>query len=267
MSYQSNGIVSSGLPSLYDEVAATDTTDKSLSILSAVTGKEVAKTSVPHKNSMPPRTAFLFMLFISSMLGFTYWQYTNHEINTGPAITSKSNLAAKTPHAPAVAAALAATGTPKSQASKDAALIETVSVKPAVASIDNSPKLDTQTTAKPHVAVPVSLPVASPAIATPTASPIIEEKPELQKVAEKTAPIKKVKNNMPQAQAENTAQTRQLNKQAAAPSSTKVAEPTQSSQRTLAVAQADPDEKLLEGILRLIKRDHSKESAHVRPSK
>lgn len=265
MSYQNNGSVSTGFPSLYDEGTGTDSTDKSLSILSAVTGKEVPKSVSQHKSAMPRRTLFLYLLFISTMFGFTYWQYNNTTLGAWvatvitPATVTKStqtNVAATTPAVPSTRA---------TQAKTDAAIIEKVSEKPPV-TIAQNPLLssDTPITRRanpPPTSGAITKPVPSKDLLA-TSSP--NKKTEVKKIAKNPAVAKAEKRGASPMQSAQTKQPIRAAKQttAATPRATKSAQRT-----TVASAQPDPDEKLLEGMLRLMKRERTNEAARVRPVK
>lgn len=265
MSYQSNGSVSTGFPSLYDEGTGTDAADKSLSILSAVTGKEVPKSVSQHKGAMPRRTVFLYLLFISTMLGFTYWQYNNTILGAWVATVITPATVTKTPQANVAATTPAVLSTRVPQAKTDAAIIEKVSEKPPVNIAQNplpSPATSLSRKAQPS---PTSGAITKPGASKDllaTASP--NKKTEVKKTSKNPTVAKTEKRSASPTQSAETKQPIRADKQttAATPRATKPAQRT-----TVASAQPDPDEKLLEGMLRLMKRERTNEAARVRPVK
>lgn len=288
MSYQRSGIMSNGLPSLYDEVAATDATEKSLSILSAVTGKEVPKSAAPNKNAMPARTMFLYLLFISTMLGFAYWQYSHTDIGTWFAQIAGSNPVGQNPQhvvtTPAVAKA------PAPPVKIDAARIEKITEKPTILTSLHSPSSDKTTpdgttlpamvaaskapepslaktvSKTPAVVVAAKKPAPSQATHHPASQPESPalKNPEAKKVSN-IADASKVKRSPPAIPPSKTVRTIPQAMPKKTPLSTKAAEPAQ---RTAVIAaHTDPDEKLLEGMLRLMKRERTKDVSPVRSAK
>lgn len=264
MSYRNNGIVSTGFPSLYDAENSAESTDKSLSILSAVTGKEIAKPVPQHKTAISRRTISLYLLFIGTMLGFTYWQYNNAK--PGGWIASVITPAPVTATAPPkVAANAPVAGAQRSQPAKvDAAIIEKVSEKPAVHTTPNQAP-DAQAAVGQGTRPPAN------AVGAKTSSPT---KPTL---ATSTAPAKTgQKNNAKAASVARIEKRRALPERSVQPVQSsrpaKQADAPQqlakSTERTaVASAHPDPDEKLLEGMLRLMKRERTNEAARVRSTK
>ena len=255
MTHQSNDKAPNGLPSLYDEVVDADTPDKSLSILSAVTGKEVAKP-LGHNKTTPRRVAPLFILLIVGMLGFTYWQNSGGEFEAKLA-TSDSQPPVNKMARPALAVNLPTAAStqapPQATVHSDAAIIETIREKPTMASLGNSSLPSdlktTETTNTPvrespaaKVGAPPSLAIARTAIARTLP---IEEK-TAKRITEENNNSKVAKTTTPQA----------------------LPAGPQPRQRTnVSVAQTDPDEKLLEGMLRLMKREPPKDTTHMRSAR
>lgn len=263
MSYQSNGIVSSGLPSLYDEGATTDATDKSLSILSAVTGKEVVKSVGPHKSAMPVRTAFFYLLFISTMLGFAYWQYNHTEIGAWVARLSAPNSTEQKPQPKQLVAKPAVVHSPAPQTKIDTALIEKVSEKTAVAQAHLPASPDSSTPHTPNTstrASTIQTPVRPQPLLRSVSPPV--QKTEAKKMAKNSTVSLAAKGSTVSAQ---TAQALPSSKLKPSPQATQAAEASQ--RATFTSAHTDPDEKLLEGMLRLMKRERHKEAAQVRAVK
>lgn len=268
MSYQSNGIVSNGLPSLYDEVPDTQTTDKSLSILSAVTGKEVTRPAgQQHSSSVPPRTVFLYTLFIATMLGFTYWQYNRHENSWGFATAVTPNPVANKAPQPTTATLPVTAGNPAPQAKMDTALIETVKEKSATSSPFELLQADSKSTVvtkEPLIAGQVEKPGKPTLTASST---VIAKKPVKNEIATKDSPAKTVNKSISPgrvAHTEKTGRSAQLKQPAP---TNKAAAPARPVQRTTVTSAQDPDEKLLEGMLRLMKRDHSADAAQGRTAR
>ncbi len=244
MTRQSNGSASDGPPSLFGEVAAVGSSDKTISILSAVTGKEVSKSSVRRKPSPMGAFVLFFGLLITGMLGLRYWQSggdTRIATSTHAPLTNVKTpvLAvtgpATTPHVPQT---VAKTATPA-----DIAVIEVVKSGP-VASPAELKKPDpfkallaadhpVKAQAHPHVAL------------TPT--PSTKDKLAVKKVT--------VKSNREVAKA--------------SPAETTLSNSAVSKQKSVSVAHAsgDPDEKLLEGMLRLMKRDNAKDKTNMSSAK
>lgn len=268
MSYRSEGIVSNGLPSLYDEVTTAETTDKGLSILSAVTGKEVTKPSGQHNSSVPPRTVFLYTLFIATMLGFAYWQYNSYENGIGVAtVVAPIPVKNKLPQ-PTLAATSPIASTPAPQTKMDTALIETVKEKSAAPTPLTVAKPDE----KPTVATKAPLIVGQmekPAIPPLATTPVIATKAGVNEIATKAMPAKEVIDNAPPVQVAPTEKLIRSAELKPTNSVAEVAEHTQPVQRstTTTTTTQDPDEKLLEGILRLIKRDRPTDAAQGRAAK
>lgn len=250
MTHQSNDKAPNGLPSLYDEVVDADTPDKSLSILSAVTGKEVAKPSGHNKTTLR-RVAPLFILLIVGMLGFTYWQNSGGEFEAKLA-TSDSQLPVNKVARPALAVNLPTAAStqapPQATVHSDAAIIETIREKPTMASLGNSSLPSdlktTETTNTPVIESPAAKADAPPSLAIARTLPI--EKKAAKRITEKNNNSKVAKTTTPQA----------------------LPAGPQPRQRTnVSVAQTDPDEKLLEGMLRLMKREPPKDTTHMRSAR
>lgn len=251
MTHQSNDKAPNGLPSLYDEVVDADTPDKSLSILSAVTGKEVAKPSGHNKKAALRRVAPLFILLIVGMLGFTYWQNSGGEFEAKLA-TSDSQPPVNKMARPALAVNLPTAAStqapPQATVHSDAAIIETIREKPTMASLGNSSLPSdlktTETTNTPVRESPAAKVGAPPSLAIARTLPI-EEK-TAKRITEENNNSKVAKTTTPQA----------------------LPAGPQPRQRTnVSVAQTDPDEKLLEGMLRLMKREPPKDTTHMRSAR
>lgn len=269
MSYQSNGMVPNGPPSLYDEVTATETADKSLSILSAVTGKEVTRPAgQQHNSSVPPRTVFLYTLFIATMLGFTYWQYNRHDNGWGFATAVTPNPVANKAQQSVTAAMPVTVGNPIPPTQKiDTALIETVKEKSATSSPFDLLQADGKSpviTKEPLIAGQVEK-SDKPTLAAPTT--VIARNPDKNEVAIKEFPAKTVNKSISPGQVAHADKTvRSVQVKQPAPT-TKTAAPVRSAQRSTVTTAQDPDEKLLEGMLRLIKRDPSADAAQGRSAR
>ncbi len=244
MTQQSNGSASDGLPSLFGEVAAAGSSDKTISILSAVTGKEVSKSSARRKAS-PMGTFVLFLgLLITAMLGLHYWQSgedTRMATSTHAPFTSVKTPAlavtrpATTTHVPQT---VVKTPTPA-----DTAVIEMVKSGPVPPSAElKKPEPFKALLAADH---PVKS-QAHPHVAL-TPPPPTKDKLAVKKVT--------VKSNHDVAKA--------------SPAETKLPNAEASKQKSVSVVHAsgDPDEKLLEGMLRLMKRDNAKDKTNMGSAK
>lgn len=266
MSYRSDGIVSSGLPSLYDEETAAETADKSLSILSAVTGKEVNKPTGQRKSAMPARTIFLYMSFISTMLGFAYWQYQSQENAIEIATVVSPNPVTSKLSQPAGSVALPSpASTPAPQKKIDAALIETIKEKSATPIPPSVLKPD----AKPTVVAKAPLiagRVEKPGI-PPLPASSAETKTGLNEIEKNATPAKEVKESPSPVQVAHTEKTIRSTEVKQANAAIAASDPVQPTQRSATMTGSDPDEKLLEGILRLIKRDRPTDADHGRAAK
>lgn len=264
MSYQNNGSVSTGFPSLYDGGNTTDSTDKSLSILSAVTGKEIPKPVSQHKSAMPRRTIFLYLLFISTMLGFTYWQYNNTILDARIATANTPATVVKPPQSTVAATTAAVQNTRTPQTKTDAAIIEKVSEKPTVAAAQSPlPTSDTPASGKASPQ-PTSAEIKKPAPSKnllSTSSAI--KKTTVEKNVKKSAVANTEKRSVSPMPSAQTAQSIRAAKPTMAQA--RAAKPEQ--RTNLVSAQTDPDEKLLEGMLRLMKRERTQDAARVRPVK
>jgi len=253
MTQQSSGKAVNGLPSLYDEAADADTPDKSLSILSAVTGKEVARPAGHHKKPALRRVVSLFSLLIVGILGFTYWQNNGSEFeakrttSVSPSPTNLNVQRAKLAITlPAVARPEA---TAKATVHNDVAVIETVKGKPVLVPPGNASQQSDLKTLKAANTLPAQRRASNvatpPALSSTPASPM-KEKNAVKKIAEQNGNSQVSKIRTPQALP---------------------AKPQPNQRNTVSVARADPDEKLLEGMLRLMRRDAPKDATHGRSAK
>ena len=269
MTHQKNsGAADNGPPSLFGEVPAEDTPGKTISILSAVTGKEVPKSSGRKKALLHGLTPLLLLL-TTGVLGFTFWQYSGSSLESKfatPVGTSLPTTVAK-PSTPPVPLSTVASLQPMLKNPADVAVIETLKPTPALASVDQPPpslkKTDSgnsrNSTARATKAV------ARPRLASARVSPAkgkvavkkAMETPRNAKVAEKTSkPKVAAKTSNPK-----------FAKTAITQASSAKPEPSAQKKVSVARAASDPDEKLLEGMLRLMKRDNTKDTTNMSSAK
>ncbi len=244
MTQQSNGSASDGPPSLFGEVAAAGSSDKTISILSAVTGKEVSKSSARRKAS-PMGTFVLFLgLLITAMLGLRYWQSGED---------TRIATSTRAPYTSVNTPTLAVTGpvttthvpqtVPKAQKQADTAVIEMVKSGPVTPSAElKKPEpfkallaadYPVKAQAHPHVAL--------------TSTPPAKDKVAVKKVTKKS--------------------NRDVAKASSAETTLPNAEASKQKSVSVAHASGDPDEKLLEGMLRLMKRDNAKDKTNMSSAK
>jgi hypothetical protein len=247
MTQQSNGSASDGPPSLFGEAAAAGSSDKTISILSAVTGKELAKSSARRK-APPMRTFALFLgLLITGVLGLGYWQYGGNallamsthpalsNVKTQPLAVTQSAVVAQHPKI-----------VPKAVTPADTAVIEMVKNEPAApvgpSAELNKPEPFKALLAEDHIVKAK----AHPRIAS-TPTPPAKDKIAGKKVAVKTS--------------------RELAKVPPPEATPPKSEAAKQKSMSVARTSGDPDEKLLEGMLRLMKRDNTKDKTNMSSAK
>ena len=245
MTYQRNGAAQNDPPTLMGGIATADTPAQGISILSAVTGRELAKPSGWKKNLSRRSLTPLLLLFVTGLLGLTYWQYGGNDFFGQLATLTYPPRVNATAHKPTQPVPAAALGEPyaKPAVPSEAAVVETVEQSAALAlapptitqnylnKIDKTPPLSARSKAK-----------AQPGVAPARA------KPAKQKTAAQKTPAKKVAAKKPPAKVAN-----------ARISPTPTAKPVPALQKQVPVARtADPDEKLLEGMLLLMRKDPPK---------
>ena len=147
MMHENRGTATSAAPSLFGDASAV--TDKTLSILSAVTGREAFAASNPGKGGRAPARKLipLFFLLIAAGLGWTFWQQGQSGLGIKAAPAGGPQLSGDGAPQPAMgkpARAPEFVGNMPRQAAeaitnKDVAVIETVSGKRVVAPIGQAP--------------------------------------------------------------------------------------------------------------------------------
>lgn len=252
MTHHSNGAADSGPPSLFGELATADTPGKSISILSAVTGKEVPRTTTWEKK-LPVTASMLFLLLlITGVLGFNFWQDSENAFAPKLAASqSKPPIAAPTRVPVGPSPILSGSPAPtKTTKTTDVAVVESVKPVPALAYI--APPRQPEQKKK----------LASTKPTNSTAHPPNSQVKRATTIA--SAPIKK--NSAQQ----NTAQTNKASssiKTASARVSDAKEAPSKPKKVSVANAGSDPDEKLLEGMLRLMKRENAKDATNMSSAK
>ena len=271
MTHQKNsGAADNGPPSLFGEVPAEDTPGKTISILSAVTGKEVPKSSGRKKALLHGLTPLLLLL-TTGVLGFTFWQYSGSSLESKfatPVSTSLPTTVAK-PSTPPVPLSTVASMQPTSKPANhaDVAVIETLKPTPALASVDQPPPSlkkpesgnSRNSTARAAKAV------ARPRLASARVSPA-KGKVAVKKVAETPRNAKAAEKISKPQVAEKTSNPK-FAKTAITQASSAKPEPSAQKKVSGARAASDPDEKLLEGMLRLMKRDNTKDTTNMSSAK
>ena len=147
MMHENRGTATSAAPSLFGDASAV--TDKTLSILSAVTGREAFATSNPGKGGRAPARKLipLFFLLIAAGLGWTFWQQGQSGLDIKAAPAGGPQLSGDGAPQPVMgkpARAPEFVGNMPRQAAeaitnKDVAVIETVPGKQVVAPIRQAP--------------------------------------------------------------------------------------------------------------------------------
>ena len=250
MTYQRNGAAQNEPPTLMGGIGTADTPAQGISILSAVTGRELAKPSGWKKNLSRRSLTPLLLLLVTGLLGLTYWQYGGNDF-FGPLATlahpPRVNPNGHKP-SPLVPAVALAEQSAKPAVPFEAAVVETVEQSAAPTSAP--PSLTQNYLNKIEKTPPViagSKAKAQPGLARARAMPA-KQKTAAKKTAAKKTAAKKVAAKKPPAK---------VAKARISPAPT--AKPTPAQQKQVSVARAaDPDEKLLEGMLLLMRKDPPK---------
>lgn len=242
MMHENRGTATSAAPSLFGDASAV--TDKTLSILSAVTGREAFAASNPGKGGRAPARKLipLFFLLIAAGLGWTFWQQGQSGLGIKAAPAGGPQIFGDGAPQPTIgkpAPAPESVGNMPRQAAeaitnKDVAVIETVSGKRVVAPIGQAPATtaDGNKTGKADIHQP-PLALAAPAPA------------KLESDTKKTIATNTDKPNAGAISAQPDA-TQRTGKPKQAPSGV---------DKTV-----DSDEKLLETMLQLMNRSPAKEA-------
>lgn len=249
MAHRNSGTSMNGAPSLFGEAPA-DASGKTLSILSAVTGREVAGP-VRRSTPTPSRSIMLLMLLLAGVLGFAFWQHGDSglaakRLEPAAPLQPGRRVAENETDKPVMTQPTEAAGRHAGSAAEprtDAAIIETLA-EPFTPSAVNA-----QATHTPGIAD------APPAVETAVAredmqqpAPALALTPALD-----LAPKKAAGQERTGAAARRASPTPQ-------PQSPARPEAPQRQQASVAKSGVDPDEKLLEEMLRLIKKDAAREA-------
>jgi hypothetical protein len=247
MTYQRSDATPGDLPSLFDKASTDETADKTISILSAATGRDGVMPVVRKKNA-PRRFMPLWILLTTGVAGGTYWHF-NHA-NFDPSPEAPPFLSQRTPPAlhTVPGTKLHASAVPQahlvSLGRTDTAVVEIVKDSPA--------KPAPLTLALKETRAEKAPPVSRQASSTRTLPPTT-----------KSVPHHKNKSIASQDGAHSADNVSVAFIKKAAP-----AKPQVNDQQSVVVRSAtDTDVKLLEGILRLMKRDDTQDTPAMRAAK
>lgn len=177
MTHENKGTATGAAPSLFGDAPASAVTEKSISILSAVTGREAVAASNSGKGGRAPARKFipLFLLLVAAGLGWTFWQQgpSGFGIQTAPMEGPQLSAGEMSPASGKPGRAPKPVGNLHRQAAdaianKDVAVIETVSGKQVGAPNGQAPAMtaDGNPTDKADIHQP-PLALAAPAPAKP----------------------------------------------------------------------------------------------------
>lgn len=249
MTYQRSDATPRDLPSLFDKASTDETADKTISILSAATGRDGVMPVVRKKNA-PRRFMPLWILLTTGLAGGTYWHFNHANFDRSP--EAPPFLSQRTPpalhtvpgtklHAPAVPQAHLG-----SLERTDTAVVEIVKDSPA--------KPAPLTLALKEIRAEKAPLVSRQASSTRTLPPTTKSVPHHKN--------KSIASQDGANSADNVVSVAFIKK--AAP-----AKPEINDQQSVVVARSatDTDVKLLEGILRLMKRDDTQDTPAMRAAK
>ena len=240
MTYQRSDATPGALPSLFDGAPA-DTADKTISILSAATGRDGVRPAARKQNAQGRLTPFL-ILIAAALAGGAYWQF--NQSNFERSLETSPTLAQRTPPRLAYPAKLAAINVPRAVSPPseriDTAVVEMVkdtAVKP----------LPPPRAAHKKMRAEKELLVVSQPVHRPTVKPSKKSAPSLAK--------KSVAKKSIVAHADHPASVAFIKKELPV-------KPETTRQQSVVIVRSatDSDEKLLEGMLRLMKRDDPKDT-------
>lgn len=241
MIYPSNDATPGDYPSLFDKTSAAGTATNTISILSAATGGD-GIPPYPQKNNIRGRFTRLFLLIATGLAGWAYWHFNHATFDrapqASPILSQPKPLSSPIVRAEIVPTPGLAYAPSGSLERTDIAVVEVMkdaSVKPA-----------------PYAAALMHAPAvrAFPKIKSDTSTKSL--------VPQTKSSVPLVKNRLPQKDGVRTPDT------VASVAFIKDASPIKSkvaAQQSVVIVRSttDTDEKLLEGILRLIKRDDAQE--------
>lgn len=245
MSDQRSDATPGDFPSLFEK-ASVETADKTISILSAATGRE-SVNPVPRKKNASPGLLPLGAVLAAGLIGVTYWHFNQTDFDRTHETSTLSQRTSPTPHMAQVTKSPASPSVPmqpRALEPVDRAVVETVkesAVKPA--SLTAALQEPRGEKAPPGAKrAPPARAVASTTKATPALQgkrPVQNQSAQPQDNGTSVAFIKK-----------------------ATPAAT-------SDQQSVVVVRsaADTDVKLLEGILRLMKRDDTQDTSAMQTTK
>lgn len=253
MTHHSNGADDGGPPTLFGNFAPADTPGQSISILSAVTGKEVPRTAA-RKKKLPVMPSVLFLLLlVTGVLGFNFWQQNENALAPTLVTTQhKPTIAAPAKLVPVQTSpipdgSIASTNTTNTS---DVAVVETVKPAPTLAS--------TTTPSQPERKIklvstkPANKTASASKAQTKRATTTADATRKRNRAQQKTAQINKTSNTV---------------KTVSARGSDAKEAPSKPKKVSVAKAGGDPDEKLLEGMLRLMKRENAKDATNMSSTK
>lgn len=247
MIYQRNDPTPGGCPSLFDETFAAETANKPISILSAATGGD-GSPACPQKSHTPVRFTLLLLLMTAGLAGWAYRHFTQPGFHSSP--EAAPILSQARPRSlPAVRADRMPAPRPGDApthpvAGSDIAVVEVMqhtlpdSVPHAAAyshvPADKASALSGRARSMPRVTPQAS---TSPRVKTP---PSLKAGVRTGNKVTSLASAKDASTIKPKVAHQNVAKAR---------------------------STTDSDVKLLEGILRLIKREDAQEPSAMRPTK
>lgn len=253
MTHHSNGADDGDPPTLFGNFAPADNPGQSISILSAVTGKEVPRTAARKKKLPVMPSVFFLLLLVSGVWGFNFWQQKENALAPKLATTpQKPTIAAPAKLAPAETSVIAtsALASAKTTSSSDVAVVETVKPAPTLATLDAPQQAEPKK--KLTSTKPANKTASASKSQTKRATTLTDAASKRTRAKQKTAQASKASTTVKTAKASGS-----YAKNA----------PTKPKKSTVAKAGGDPDEKLLEGMLRLMKRENAKDATNMSSAK
>lgn len=253
MTHHSNGADDGDPPTLFGNFAPADKPGQSISILSAVTGKEVPRTAARKKKLPVMPSVFFLLLLVSGVWGFNFWQQNENALAPKLATTQhKPTIAAPAKLAPGQTSLIptSSLASAKTTSTSDVAVVETVRPTPALATLDAPRQAEPKKKIAP--AKPANKTAAAPKSQIKRTTKLTDATSKRTHAQRKTAQANKATSTVKAAKASE--------------SDTKNA-PTKPRKATVAKAGGDPDEKLLEGMLRLMKRENAKDATNMSSAK
>lgn len=249
MTHRSNNADDGGPPTLFGNFAPADNPGQSISILSAVTGKEVPRTAARKKKLPVMPSVFFLLLLVTGVWGFNFWQQNENILAPKLATTQpKPTIAAPAKLAPGQTSLLprSSLASAKTTNTSDVAVVETVKPAPTLATLDapRQPELKKKLTSTK----PANKTASASKSQTKRATTMADAASKRTRAQQKTARASKASST------EKTAKASESDAKNA---------PTKPRKATVAKAGGDPDEKLLEGMLRLMKRENAKDATNM----